>query len=71
MSKTTTRHGDHGDLVTELQQKLIAHGEDPGSVDGRFGDQTRAALMAFQMGHNLEVDGVVGQHTWAALDGEH
>ena len=68
MSRETLRHGDHGELVKELQQKLIDHGEEPGPVDGRFGDQTRVALEAFQMSHNLEFDGVAGHHTWAALD---
>jgi hypothetical protein len=70
MSKTTIREGDNGDLVHELQQKLVDRGEDPGPVDGWFGPRTRVAVEAFQMNNNLQFDGVVGNQTWAALDGD-
>ncbi|HET6873912.1 MAG TPA: peptidoglycan-binding domain-containing protein [Acidimicrobiales bacterium] len=70
MSKTTIREGDHGELVTELQQKLIDRGEDPGPVDGWFGPRTRVAVESFQMNSNIQFDGVVGNQTWAALDGD-
>lgn len=48
--------------VRVLQQRL---GIAP--VDGQFGGQTEAAVMAFQRQHGLEVDGIVGDKTWAAL----
>lgn len=70
VTKTTIRQGDHGELVTELQEKLTGNDEDPGSIDGWFGSRTQVAVEAFQMNHNLQVDGVVGNQTWAALDGD-
>lgn len=40
------------------------------NVDGGFGNQTRAATVAYQVAANLEADGIVGQMTWkkALLD---
>ena len=70
MSHTTIRQGDHGDLVTELQQKLETTGNSPGSIDGWFGPNTEAAVLAFQTNNGLQADGVVGNQTWAALDGD-
>ena len=35
--------------------------------DGIFGYQTELAVMRFQAGHHLVVDGIVGPRTWSAL----
>jgi hypothetical protein len=48
-----TNFGDLGKLqyskgVEVFQQKLKARGFDPGPIDGKFGDKTRAALNAFR-----------------------
>jgi Heterokaryon incompatibility protein Het-C/Putative peptidoglycan binding domain len=66
------RRGSRGAWVRVLQQLLnnwLAHG--PGRrllvLDGIFGPQTQAAVVAFQRGKSLSVDGVVGRQTWAAL----
>lgn len=63
----TLRNGSRGPEVAELQRLLIAHGFNPGAVDGIFGNQTEAAVRAFQRSRNLVVDGIVGVQTWTAL----
>lgn len=35
--------------------------------DGIFGSDTKRAVMAFQQGHGLPVDGVVNETTWEAI----
>ncbi|WP_052441058.1 C40 family peptidase [Streptacidiphilus anmyonensis] len=54
--------------VTELQDLLNAHGAHL-SVDGDFGNDTLAAVKAFQSSHGLGVDGQVGPLTKDALYG--
>ena len=61
------RLGDKGASVRILQADLAAAGYFSGKQDGDFGPITRAAVLAFQADHELETDGVVGGHTWAAL----
>lgn len=56
--------GSTGEAVLELQKLL------PGiDQDGDFGDETDAAVRAFQAAHHLDVDGEVGPDTWRALLG--
>ena len=50
-----------------IQQTLKKQGFDPGGIDGEMGPNTKAAIRAFQKAHGLEVDGVVGPKTMAAL----
>ena len=66
----TIQVGDHGDLVSTMQSKLVDNGYDPGPVDGWFGDRTAAAVTAFQTDKGLQVDAVCGNQTWAALYGD-
>lgn len=63
----TVRNGSRGPAVTLLQQLLIDHLLDPGEVDGEFGPNTESAVRDFQALFELDVDGIVGQKTWAAL----
>jgi peptidoglycan hydrolase-like protein with peptidoglycan-binding domain len=58
--------GAAGDLVVWAQEHLLAAGEKV-AVDGGFGKQTLAAVEAFQLAHNLIVDGDIGSETWNAL----
>ncbi|APP76315.1 peptidoglycan-binding protein [Xanthomonas vesicatoria ATCC 35937] len=75
-SDTASHHmlkrGIRGDEVQSLQQDLNRLGvrDTQGNrlaEDGRFGDNTREAVMAFQKQHGLQQDGVVGRDTRAAL----
>ena len=61
------REGASGEAVSSLQRSLARAGFDPGSVDGRFGPRTERAVRALQASEGLEVDGVVGPRTHAAL----
>jgi peptidoglycan hydrolase-like protein with peptidoglycan-binding domain len=68
------RSGAHGAVVTALQKALRTFGgpgapTDPGAADGIFGPQTEAAVKAYQSGHGLSADGVVGDRTWWAPAG--
>ena len=65
----TLRWGMAGDDVARLQQALQSLGYYAGAVDGRFGVQTRSAVMAFQRARGLPVDGVAGPVTLGALGG--
>ncbi len=69
-SPTFLRNGSRGPQVEELQKRLKDAGFDPGPIDGQFGDQTRAAVLAFQQAKGIAVDGVVGPQTKAALLGQ-
>ena len=62
------RYGDWGKEVLEIQKKLKALGYYKGEADGKFGDQTMAAVMQFQERNRLLMDGEVGPLTKAALD---
>jgi peptidoglycan hydrolase-like protein with peptidoglycan-binding domain len=55
-------------VVRELQEALTAAGYDPGAADGTYGEQTEAAVVAFQQANGLAVDGRVGPETAAALN---
>ena len=70
MGKPTLRRGDSGAYVTLLQTKLIQLGYDlaPYGADGKFGNKTMTAVMAFQRDSGLPADGVVGPATYEALD---
>lgn len=56
------------DVVRQLQQALTAAGYDPGPADGTYGEQTEAAVVAFQQANGLSADGRVGPETAAALN---
>lgn len=55
------------ETVKRIQQKLQDKGLDPGVGNGIWGRHTIAAGKQFQRQENLEVDGVVGPQTTAAL----
>lgn len=63
------RNGDEGNDVKDMQALLIQKGYDLGKwgADGDFGDMTEMAVRQFQQDNGLEVDGIVGEKTVAAL----
>ena len=64
---TILKRGMSGPEVLALQQALLDHGFDPGTIDGEFGGGTEAAVLAFQRSEVLLADGVAGPRTQAAL----
>jgi N-acetylmuramoyl-L-alanine amidase len=50
-----------------LQKRLSSLGYWIATVDGRFGDSTQQAVIAFQKVANISRDGIVGPQTAAAL----
>lgn len=66
--RETLRSGSSGDAVRELQEILKGMGFDPGVIDGKFGQKTREAVMAFQSAFGLTADGIVGGVTWQEIE---
>jgi Putative peptidoglycan binding domain len=60
--------GDSGAAVLALQQALFRLGYDVGTRDGKFGQTTEAAVMAFQKDQGLTEDGIVGAATVEKLN---
>ncbi len=55
--------GSSGDAVKEIQQRLKDWGYYSGSVDGKYGEATRTAVIWFQKKHGITADGIVGAQT--------
>ena len=72
VSKPMLKKGASGEKVKDLQKLLIAKGYSCGAkgADGKFGNDTLAAVKAFQKANGLKDDGIVGADTWAALEKE-
>ena len=69
-TSTCLGKGDSGPEVEQLQKNLIKLGYDCGSwgADGDFGNDTEKAVIKFQRDNGLEVDGLVGPLTQAAIE---
>lgn len=65
--KTVISKGSQGNIVKEAQCLLEYVKCAPGTVDGIFGDQTRAATIRFQEKNGLNADGSIGPKTWPKL----
>jgi peptidoglycan hydrolase-like protein with peptidoglycan-binding domain len=63
------RRCDEGYAVFIIQQALVSHGYTV-DVDGYFGPGTEQAVRDFQRTAGLEIDGLVGPHTWSTLAGQ-
>ncbi len=64
--RTVLRRGSTGPSVEHLQAVLQREGF-PVAIDEDFGPATELAVKTFQRRAGLDVDGVVGARTWAAL----
>lgn len=61
------KRGDQGDVVRRAQRALRRVPDLAVDVDGIFGPVTEEGVKRFQEGAGLDVDGVVGDRTWAEL----
>jgi len=69
-STNNLRKGSSGDDVLELQKLLNSTGNGYNlAEDGKFGNNTLAAVKDYQQRNGLAVDGIVGTNTWGALNG--
>lgn len=67
-SVTVLRKGDMSEQVKRMQTALADRGYlRKSEIDGDFGRITLGAVLAFQLEHGLEVDGICGPATQAAL----
>ena len=62
----TLRTGDKGPNVLTMQTALVQLGYQI-AVDGSYGKNTRAAVIAFQKDYNLKADGLAGNQTLSLL----
>ena len=68
MAEPVLKKGSTDPAVRDLQEALKVLGQNPGPIDGVFGEQTEAAVRAFQQARGIRVDGVVGTITWRNID---
>ena len=54
-------------IIIRIQQALAAKGFSPGDIDGEYGPDTEAAVVAFQLSEGLVADGQTGRDTAEAL----
>lgn len=66
-AQALSKYGSTGEEVIEIQQRLSELGYYSGTIDGRFGANTKKAVIAFQMDNHLSADGIVGDKTLEAL----
>jgi peptidoglycan hydrolase-like protein with peptidoglycan-binding domain len=59
--------GDAGPMVMTLQKLLLGKGHSPGAIDGQFGENTKAAVVAFQRDLGIKATGEVDPTTRKAL----
>lgn len=59
--------GSSGGDVTKVQAQLNRWGYYTGPIDGYYSGKTFRSVQEFQRKNGLQVDGVVGPQTWAAL----
>ncbi|WP_353258086.1 peptidoglycan-binding domain-containing protein [Prochlorothrix hollandica] len=68
-AQATLTRGSSGDTVVQLQQQLANLGYFNSGTTGFYGDLTQEAVSQFQRDYGIQVDGVAGPQTLAALLG--
>ena len=63
----TLREGDTGENVYLLQARLFELGYYTGRIDGRYTEETTAAVARFQLANGLTADGIAGKGTQSKL----
>jgi lipoprotein-anchoring transpeptidase ErfK/SrfK len=56
-------------VIVRLQVLLDRARYSPGEIDGRFNDNTKAAIRAYELANGLPVDGVLDRDLWNRLTG--
>ncbi len=69
LAHVTSKASDPFDTAV-LQIALGQLEYDSGPIDGVYGRQTRAAVLAYQQAASLTVDGLVGPRTWTSLQAD-
>lgn len=59
--------GSRGEEVRSIQTYLKNNGYYNGNIDGIYGEQTKAAVTAFQKDNGLDADGIAGNKTLSAM----
>jgi peptidoglycan hydrolase-like protein with peptidoglycan-binding domain len=67
----TLEYDSHGPEVEALQNALVAQGYYVGTVDGKYGNRTAAAVAYFQSCNGLTIDGIAGPQTQQMLGIDH
>lgn len=66
-SSGSVGHNSTDVSTKQLQKYLKGMGYYSGTIDGKYGPGTTAAVKAFQRDHNLDVDGNFGSKSWAVM----
>ena len=59
--------GSRGEYVLAWQKFLNQNGYFCGIEDGIFGQNTKKAVIDWQLSHNLDPDGIIGKATWSSI----
>ena len=61
------KYGSRGEYVLAWQKFLNLNGYHCGAEDSIFGQNTKKAVIDWQIAHGLEPDGIIGKNTWASI----
>ena len=67
MAEVLSKYGSSGSEVRQIQTRLKNWGYYTGTVDGVYGSRTVSAVKYFQKANGLNVDGIAGNATLAAI----